>query len=157
MNPSHERLAARLREQAPSARPAPPADLCERILARIEDASAARARPRPWRLVAAAAALALFTAGVWLVRSPRSAEERPAEALASLPERTTFDRLVIASGVSGIQSLARSSQSLFTDELESPIRSELAALASDARHTADVLFAGLSRPVERLLSSRADR
>jgi hypothetical protein len=157
MNPSHERLAARLRDEARLARPAPPADLHARILARIGEAPVVRTRPSTRRLAAAAAAILLVAAGAWLYRQPRHADEGSAVSVASLPQASTFDRLVIASGVSGIQSLARSSKCLFTDEIESPIRSELAALASDARHTADVLFAGLSRPVERLLSSRSDR
>ncbi len=155
MSLTHERLAALLREQAPSARPALPADFGARVQARIEAPRVRQPLWRSWQL--AAAATALLTTGVWLAWRPRAASELPAQAQALLVEQHTFDRLASATGLREIESLARSSKALFTNELESPIRSELAAIASDARRTADVLFAGLSRPVERLLAGRNAR
>ncbi len=154
MNPSHERLEELLRAQARGAFP-PPADLSARVLSRLSDRPAPASRLAlllPRRLAAAALVAGALGLGWLATRSPRADLPAPDELSAGLGER-----LAVASGLRGLESLARNSQALFAEELENPIRSELSALASDARRTADSLLAGLAGPVERLIGASPDR
>ena len=155
MTLSHERLEELLRAQAARAYLLPP-DLPARIHARLEGA-AGRPLPRAflWSrpLALAAAALLLLGLGTWFAWPADGSAPEPMLVAGDRPS-SLASRLASVTGLRGLEHLAQSTEQLLASELESPIRSELAALASDARRTADGLFAQLARPVGRLVSTR---
>lgn len=146
MSESNDPIESLLRRHAREHYPVAP-DLRAAIVARLD----ARSFPRWGRFASAALVLLLCGVGVQQYRGRSRAEqarqprfESPASLLAAL----TRDTLRSVS-LPDLQGLARGTERFLEQELENPVRAELAAFASDARNTAQGLLEPLARPLAR--------